>query len=93
VLDIPDGQGEFQVFEVGVRADGFEGRGEGFWGGICREGVEDAAVGGGAEGGAEVVEVGGVAGEEGDGEIAMGWGGEYAGYAGALVSLLVTLGD
>lgn len=70
VLDVEDGEAQFQIFEVGVRGDGLKGLAEGGGRGVGGESVECAVLDGGAQVVAQLFEVGGVAGEEGDGHVA-----------------------
>lgn len=84
VLDAVHGHAQLQIPEGGVVADGAEGARQPRGRGVGREGLDRAAGGGGAQRLGQLGQVVGVAGEEGDGVVAVGWVGEHAGYAGAL---------
>ncbi|VUC21638.1 unnamed protein product [Clonostachys rosea] len=81
VADVVDGQHQLEVLEGGLLGDLGEGGAEAVRVGVCGEGVEDAAVGGGAQLRGEALEGVLVAGEEGDGHVAFLGVGEDAGDA------------
>lgn len=87
MLDGIDCDFELQVFEGGVVADFLECVCDVCGHGVGAEGLDYAAGGGVREVGFYAGESVGVAGEEGDGEVAVGGVGQDAGYAGALARL------
>lgn len=85
MFDAVDCEFEFERVKGRVGADCGEGFGDGGWGGVRGEGLDDGVWGGGFEGGGYLVEGVGAAGEEGDGEVAVGGVGEDASDACALM--------
>ncbi|CAH0017813.1 unnamed protein product [Clonostachys rhizophaga] len=83
VADVVDGQGELEVLEGGLRGDLGKGGLEAVGVGVGGEGLEDAAVGRDAQVRGEGIEGVLVAGEEGDGHVALLGIGEDTGDAGA----------